>query len=68
MSSLMLIPFKGYGIELNKNKVGFRFLNPTYGDGRSHYDRPWQASEARQTRLVFIGRALDRETIEQALC
>ncbi|MBC6476435.1 MAG: cobalamin biosynthesis protein CobW [Hormoscilla sp. GM7CHS1pb] len=34
----------------------------------SFYDRPWQASEARQTRLVFIGRALDRETIEQALC
>lgn len=28
------------------------------------YDRPWQAEEARQTRLVFIGQDLERQTIE----
>jgi cobalamin biosynthesis protein CobW len=33
----------------------------------SFYDRPWQASELRQTKLVLIGRSLDRGRIEQAL-
>jgi cobalamin biosynthesis protein CobW len=33
----------------------------------SFYDRPWQASEARQTKLVLIGRCLDRDRIEQQL-
>jgi cobalamin biosynthesis protein CobW len=28
------------------------------------FDRPWQANEPRQTRLVFIGRTLDRAKIE----
>ena len=28
------------------------------------YDRPWQAEEARQTRLVLIGQDLDRQAIE----
>ena len=27
------------------------------------YDRPWQPSELRQTKLVFIGRELDRDRI-----
>ncbi|CAN1209810.1 cobalamin biosynthesis protein CobW [Tumidithrix helvetica PCC 7403] len=31
------------------------------------YDRPWQVSESRQTRLVFIGKDLDREAIEAAI-
>ncbi len=31
------------------------------------FDRPWQASEPRQTRLVLIGRALEQSKIEQAL-
>jgi cobalamin biosynthesis protein CobW len=31
------------------------------------YDRPWQESEPRQTRLVFIGRALDPTAIESQL-
>ncbi|MEO1509405.1 MAG: cobalamin biosynthesis protein CobW [Cyanobacteria bacterium J06633_23] len=31
------------------------------------YDRPWQADESRQTRLVVIGSALDREAIAQAM-
>ncbi|HEY9872442.1 MAG TPA: GTP-binding protein, partial [Candidatus Obscuribacterales bacterium] len=31
------------------------------------YDRPWQQSEPRQTRLVFIGRALDRAKIQSHL-
>ncbi|MFM6060298.1 MAG: GTP-binding protein, partial [Microcystis aeruginosa] len=28
---------------------------------------PWQSTEMRQTRLVFIGRSLDSQRIEQAL-
>ncbi|MFB2921352.1 cobalamin biosynthesis protein CobW [Aerosakkonema funiforme] len=31
------------------------------------FDRPWQSSEQRQTKLVFIGRDLDRTQIESAL-
>ena len=31
------------------------------------YDRPWQPSELRQTRLVFIGHELDGEQITQAV-
>jgi cobalamin biosynthesis protein CobW len=31
------------------------------------YDRPWQATETPQTRLVFIGRDLDSSQIEAAL-
>ncbi|MBW4650037.1 MAG: cobalamin biosynthesis protein CobW [Kastovskya adunca ATA6-11-RM4] len=33
----------------------------------SFYDRPWQGTEPRQTKLVVIGRALDRVQIEQAI-
>ena len=33
----------------------------------SFFDRPWQSTEMRQTRLVFIGRSLDSQRIEQAL-
>jgi cobalamin biosynthesis protein CobW len=39
------------------------------GDRIEHFfDRPWQASEPRQTRLVLIGRALNSSTIESILC
>jgi cobalamin biosynthesis protein CobW len=31
------------------------------------YDRPWQPTEARHTRLVFIGHDLDHTQIEQAI-
>lgn len=31
------------------------------------YDRPWQPEEPQQTRLVFIGRALDSEQIQSQL-
>lgn len=31
------------------------------------YDRPWHPSEPRQTKLVFIGRALDAAQIEAAI-
>ncbi|MGJ3253333.1 MAG: cobalamin biosynthesis protein CobW [Elainellaceae cyanobacterium] len=31
------------------------------------YDRPWQASETRQTKLVFIGHNLDQALIEAAI-
>lgn len=31
------------------------------------YDRPWQANESRETKLVLIGRELDRTQIESAL-
>lgn len=38
------------------------------GDRIEHFfDRPWQASEARQTRLVLIGRALEQAKIETLL-
>ena len=33
----------------------------------SFYDRLWQADEPRHTRLVLIGRNLDRESVEQAI-
>jgi cobalamin biosynthesis protein CobW len=33
----------------------------------SFYDRPWQITEQRQTKLVLIGRSLDRGRIERAL-
>ena len=31
------------------------------------YDRPWQADESRQTRLVVIGSDLDKEAVTQAM-
>ncbi len=31
------------------------------------YDRPWQADEPRQTRLVLIGNGLDQQAVETAL-
>ncbi|MEM1242621.1 MAG: cobalamin biosynthesis protein CobW [Cyanobacteria bacterium P01_H01_bin.26] len=31
------------------------------------YDRPWQANESRQTRLVVIGSELDKEAITRAI-
>ncbi len=31
------------------------------------YDRPWQPTESRQTRLVFIGRSLNQAHIQQAI-
>ncbi len=31
------------------------------------YDRPWQPDEVRQTRLVVIGEALERDRVEQVL-
>ena len=31
------------------------------------YDRPWQPTELRQTRLVFIGQRLSKEAITQAI-
>ncbi|MEC4812866.1 MAG: cobalamin biosynthesis protein CobW [Scytonema sp. PMC 1069.18] len=33
----------------------------------SFYDRPWKSTESRQTRLVFIGRALNQTDIELLL-
>jgi cobalamin biosynthesis protein CobW len=39
------------------------------GDRFEHFfDRPWKATERRQTRLVLIGRALDQSQIENVLC
>jgi cobalamin biosynthesis protein CobW len=39
------------------------------GDRLEHFfDRPWQATEPRQTRLVLIGRALNQSQIEGVLC
>ncbi len=33
----------------------------------SFYDRLWREDEAKQTRLVFIGKALNQQTIEQSI-
>jgi cobalamin biosynthesis protein CobW len=33
----------------------------------THFDRLWTADEARGTNLVFIGKGIDKETIEKAL-
>lgn len=33
----------------------------------SFYDRLWQPEELRQTRLVLIGRSLDRESVQEAI-
>lgn len=33
----------------------------------SYYDRPWDASEARQTELVFIGSQLDEQRVRDTL-
>ena len=50
------------------NKL-MRMVVQGVGDRLEHFfDRPWQATEQRQTRLVFIGRALDRTHIEHILC
>lgn len=49
----------GKAMRLVLQGVGNRF--------ESFYDRPWQPEEPRQTRLVFIGRALDQEAIAQQL-
>jgi len=39
------------------------------GDRIEHFfDRPWQASEPRQTKLVFIGHALEQAQIKDVLC
>lgn len=39
------------------------------GDRIEHFfDRPWQASEPRQTKLVFIGQALEQAQIKDVLC
>jgi cobalamin biosynthesis protein CobW len=32
-----------------------------------YFDRLWQAEEVRQTQLVFIGKGIDKKTIEGAL-
>lgn len=39
------------------------------GDRIEHFfDRPWQAAEPRQTKLVFIGQALEQAQIKDVLC
>lgn len=39
------------------------------GDRIEHFfDRPWQAAEPRQTKLVFIGNALEQAPIKDVLC
>jgi cobalamin biosynthesis protein CobW len=39
------------------------------GDRIEHFfDRPWQAAEPRQTKLVFIGNTLNKAQIKDSLC
>ncbi len=45
-------------------KKAMRMVLQGVGDRIEYfYDRPWQLSELRQTKLVFIGRELDRDRI-----
>jgi cobalamin biosynthesis protein CobW len=56
---------KGFVDVPNKS---MRMVVQGVGDRLEHFfDRPWQATEPRQTRLVMIGRALDQSQIEEVL-
>lgn len=57
---------KGFVSVPNK---AMRMVVQGVGDRFDHFfDRPWQASELRQTRLVFIGHALEKSQIQSVLC
>lgn len=57
---------KGFVSVPNKT---MRMVVQGVGDRFDHFfDRPWQASELRQTRLVFIGHGLEQSQIKDVLC
>jgi cobalamin biosynthesis protein CobW len=53
------VALPGAALRLVVQGVGQRF--------DSHFDRPWRADEARQTRLVFIGDHLDAAALQTEL-
>ncbi len=65
VEKLEIYRIKGFVAVANKS---MRLVLQGVGDRIEYfYDRPWQPSELRQTRLVFIGRALDKSQIQSAL-
>lgn len=53
---------------VNVPNKAMRLVLQGVGERFDHfYDRPWQPTEARQTKLVMIGRALQAEQIEMAM-
>ena len=49
-------------------KKSMRMVLQAVGDRIDNFfDRPWQVSEPRQTRLVLIGRALEQSQIVEKL-
>ncbi len=60
---------KGQGIFRMKGVLGFRGQDKRYLFQGVHQlfegkaDRPWKDGEARQSRLIFIGRNLDRQEL-----
>lgn len=65
VKQLEIYRIKGFVAVPNKS---MRLVLQGVGDRIEYfYDRPWQANELRQTRLVMIGRSLDKVKIESAL-
>jgi cobalamin biosynthesis protein CobW len=65
MQNQEIYRIKGFVAVPNKS---MRMVVQGVGDRIDNFfDRPWQASEPRQTRLVLIGHALDRSQIEEVL-
>ncbi|MCL1469975.1 cobalamin biosynthesis protein CobW [Argonema antarcticum] len=65
VKKLEIYRIKGFVAVLNKP---MRLVLQGVGDRIEYfYDRAWQPDELRQTRLVFIGRALDKSQIQSAL-
>ena len=62
---LEIYRIKGFVVVPNKS---MRLVLQGVGDRIEYfYDRPWQPNEAIQTRLVFIGRALEQSKIKSEL-
>lgn len=65
VKKLEIYRIKGFVAVLNKP---MRLVLQGVGDRIEYfYDRPWQPSELRQTKLVFIGRDIDKSQIQSAL-
>ncbi|MDK3158246.1 cobalamin biosynthesis protein CobW [Kamptonema cortianum] len=64
MHKLEIYRVKGF---VNVPNKPLRLVVQGVGDRiESFYDRPWRTTEERLTRLVFIGRSLDSQTIAEA--
>ncbi|KAB8033473.1 CobW family GTP-binding protein [Fluviispira multicolorata] len=60
-----VLRYKGIlNIKDEPNRIVFQGVHTTMG---SNEDRAWEASEERKTRMVFIGRHLPKEVLEEGL-